>query len=92
MGQILEVDIPRPRSRMDVVNHPSYYSLRNEIVYFLNQQKRSKKRKVAAPVVAAGNGLEKVNLELGFIPLTDCAPLAIAREKGFFAKVKEMFG
>ncbi|MBD2637013.1 ABC transporter substrate-binding protein [Limnothrix sp. FACHB-881] len=86
VGQILEVDIPRPRSRMDVVNHPSYYSLRNEIVYFLNQQKRSKKRKVAAPAVAAGNGLEKVNLELGFIPLTDCAPLAIAREKGFFAK------
>ncbi|MEW4455901.1 CmpA/NrtA family ABC transporter substrate-binding protein [Bremerella sp. JC817] len=28
---------------------------------------------------------EKVNLKLGFIKLTDCAPLVIAREKGFFA-------
>jgi nitrate/nitrite transport system substrate-binding protein len=28
---------------------------------------------------------EKSDLELGFIKLTDCAPLVIAREKGFFA-------
>ena len=27
---------------------------------------------------------EKPNISLGFIPLTDCAPLAIAQEKGFF--------
>jgi len=30
--------------------------------------------------------LEKPQLTLGFIPLTDCAPLVIAREKGFFGK------
>lgn len=36
---------------------------------------------------AAGNaGLEKVKLNLGIIPLTDCAPIVIAKEKGFFAK------
>lgn len=29
--------------------------------------------------------LEKETLKLGFIPLTDCAPLVIAEEKGFFA-------
>ncbi len=28
---------------------------------------------------------EKVSLNLGFIPLTDCAPLVIAKEKGFFS-------
>jgi len=28
--------------------------------------------------------LEKTDVSLGFIPLTDCAPLAIAQEKGFF--------
>lgn len=28
---------------------------------------------------------EKVNLKFGFIKLTDCAPLVIAKEKGFFA-------
>jgi nitrate/nitrite transport system ATP-binding protein len=86
IGQILEVPIPRPRHRLEVVNHPSYYVFRNEIVYFLNQQKRSKRvGKVAqASSVMAGNGLEKINLNIGFIPLTDCAPLVVAKEKGFF--------
>lgn len=34
----------------------------------------------------AGNPqpLEKTEIALGFIPLTDCAPLAVAQEKGFF--------
>lgn len=86
IGQILEVDIPRPRQRMEVVNHPSYYSYRNEIIYFLNQQKKAKQRQNKKPQVISRNGLEKINLELGFIPLTDCAPLAVAKEKGFFEK------
>ncbi|MBF2075114.1 MAG: ABC transporter substrate-binding protein [Synechococcales cyanobacterium C42_A2020_086] len=87
IGQILEVPIPRPRHRLEVVNHPAYYSLRNEIVYFLNQQKRSARRKKVAPKVAVAlHGLEKVNLDIGFIPLTDCAPLVVAKEKGFFQK------
>jgi nitrate/nitrite transport system substrate-binding protein len=37
-----------------------------------------------APVLAAGKGPEKEQLKLGFIKLTDMAPLAIAYEKGFF--------
>jgi nitrate/nitrite transport system substrate-binding protein len=39
--------------------------------------------------VAAANldgAVEKPNLKLGFIKLTDMAPLAIAKEKGFFAE------
>ncbi|PSF38779.1 bacitracin ABC transporter ATP-binding protein [Aphanothece hegewaldii CCALA 016] len=85
IGQILDVPIPRPRHRMEVVNHPSYYAMRNEIVYFLNQQKRSKtKVGQVAQTAIARHGLEKINLEIGFIPLTDCAPLVVAQEKGFF--------
>ena len=86
IGQILEVPIPRPRHRLDVVNHPSYYALRSEMVYFLNQQKRVKKvgQVPQAPMIVTGNGLEKINLNIGFIPLTDCAPLVVAQEKGFF--------
>jgi nitrate/nitrite transport system substrate-binding protein len=38
-----------------------------------------------AAKVAAG-GVEKPSLKLGFIKLTDMAPLAIAKEKGFFAE------
>lgn len=86
VGQILEVPFVRPRDRLKVVNHSNYYALRAEIVYFLNQQKKAKQRKVGQTAVIARNGLEKVNLELGFVPLTDCAPLIIAKEKGFFQK------
>ncbi|MCL1469811.1 nitrate ABC transporter ATP-binding protein [Argonema antarcticum] len=86
IGQILEVDIPRPRKRMEVVSHPSYYSLRSEMIYFLNQQKRIKKIRARKTAAIARHGLEKVNLEIGFVPLTACAPVAIAKEKGFFKK------
>ncbi|HMI04573.1 MAG TPA: CmpA/NrtA family ABC transporter substrate-binding protein, partial [Pedobacter sp.] len=34
---------------------------------------------------ASANPVKKV-VKLGFIPLTDCAPLVIAKEMGFFAK------
>ncbi|MBD2102687.1 nitrate ABC transporter ATP-binding protein [Leptolyngbya sp. FACHB-261] len=84
IGQIMEVDIPRPRKRLEVVNHPSYYSMRSEIIYFLNQQKRIKQLRARKQGAVARHGLEKVNLEIGFLPLTACAPLAIAKEKGFF--------
>lgn len=86
IGGILEVDIPRPRKRMQVVNHPSYYVLRSEIIYFLNQQKRVKKIRARKVDVVSRHGLEKINLEIGFVPLTACAPLVVAQEKGFFVK------
>jgi bicarbonate transport system ATP-binding protein len=86
IGGILEVDIPRPRKRMEVVNHPSYYILRSEIIYFLNQQKRVKKIRARKVDVVSRHGLEKINLEIGFVPLTASAPLVVAQEKGFFAK------
>jgi len=86
IGQILTVDIPRPRKRMEVVNHPSYYSLRSEMIYFLNQQKRIKKLRAKKIAVIPRHGLEKVNLDIGFVPLTACAPLAVAQEKSLFQK------
>ena len=86
IGDILEVDISRPRKRMEVVEHPSYYSLRSEMIYFLNQQKRIKKIRARKTADVSRHGLEKVNLEIGFLPLTACAPLAVAQEKGFFTK------
>ena len=41
---------------------------------------------LAAPAFAETADLEKDQLTLGFIKLTDMAPLAIAKEKGFFAE------
>ncbi len=86
VGRIIDVDIPRPRKRLEAVKHPSYYQLRSEIIYFLNQQKQVKKMRSRKVQVVTGHGLEKINLELGFVPLTACAPMIIAHEKGFFAK------
>ena len=86
IGGILEVDIPRPRHRMEVVNHPSYYTLRSEIIYFLNQQKRVKKIRAQKVATVARHGLEKVNLQIGYVPLSACAPVVVAKEKGFFVK------
>jgi bicarbonate transport system ATP-binding protein len=86
VGGILTVDIPRPRKRLEAVKHPSYYQLRSEIIYFLNQQKQVKKMRARKVQVVTGHGLEKINLELGFVPLTACAPMIIAKEKGFFGK------
>lgn len=39
-----------------------------------------------AASVAMSAVVEKKDLKIGFIPLTDCAALVIAKEKGFFAK------
>jgi bicarbonate transport system ATP-binding protein len=86
IGNLMTIDIPRPRKRLEVVNHPSYYSYRSEIIYFLNQQKRVKQLRTKKQAVISRHGLEKINLEIGFVPLTACAPLAVAQEKGFFAK------
>jgi nitrate/nitrite transport system ATP-binding protein len=89
IGQILTVDLPRPRRRMEVVKHPDYYHMRGEIINFLNQQKRVKQRQAAKPaqvLVPQTKKLEQTTIDIGYIPLTDCAPLLIAKEKGFFAK------
>jgi nitrate/nitrite transport system ATP-binding protein len=86
IGQILEVDIPRPRHRLEVVNHPNYYPLRNQMIYFLNQQKKAKLRQKRQVAAVVSKGIEKTNLNIGFVPTTDSAPLIVAKETGLFAK------
>ncbi|MFM7635960.1 MAG: nitrate ABC transporter ATP-binding protein [Cyanobacteriota bacterium] len=86
IGQILEVPLSRPRSQLTAAEDPSYYSLRAEMVGFLNDQRRARQQRIKPAAAIAANGLEKVNLSIGFIPLTDCAPLVVAREKGFFLR------
>ncbi|MCS7031745.1 MAG: nitrate ABC transporter ATP-binding protein [Gloeomargarita sp. SKYG116] len=81
IGQILKVPFPRPRSRHEVVHHPSYYTLRQQVVDFLQQQRR---RRAVAVRSAAGTGTRKV--AVGFLPLTDCAPLVVAQAEGIFAE------
>ena len=35
IGNIMEVDLPRPRSRKQLLNHPDYYAYREELLDFL---------------------------------------------------------
>jgi len=35
IGSIMEVDLPRPRSRKQLLDHPDYYAYREELLDFL---------------------------------------------------------
>lgn len=93
IGRIMEVKIDRPRKRLAAVNHPDYYKYRGQIITFLNEQKRAKRRTTriqketaAIPAVAALKTLEKTTVTLGYVPTTDAAPIVVALEKGLFKK------
>jgi len=107
IGEILSVDLERPRDRLALAEDPRYNHYRAEVVRFLHErhQNPAKAQEVATPApdkpksnvfklpasqvkspTASGKVLEKSRLELGFVPLTDCAPLVVAKEKGFFAR------
>ncbi|MEB3157451.1 MAG: nitrate ABC transporter ATP-binding protein [Cyanobacteriota bacterium] len=45
IGQILDVPFPRPRRRLEVMDHPRYYQLRAELIGFLQQQRRLRQRR-----------------------------------------------
>jgi nitrate/nitrite transport system ATP-binding protein len=106
IGDILDIELERPRDRLALAEDPAYNHYRAEVVKFLHERHRDQppsaaegERTSAVPAniyhlpvreTAAPNRpprhLEKRRLTLGFIPLTDCAPLVVAREKGFFAR------
>ena len=46
IGEIIEIDIPRPRERTTIIDHPHYYKIRNHIMHFLVE--RSQKMSGAA--------------------------------------------
>jgi nitrate/nitrite transport system ATP-binding protein len=42
MAKTVDIDIPRPRSRKTIIEHPSYYVYRNSIIKFLSENHNSK--------------------------------------------------
>ena len=50
VGHIMEVDLPRPRTRQALLTHPRYYELRREVLEFLNAHDHPP---TAAPAPAA---------------------------------------
>ena len=101
VGQVLNIDLPRPRDRLTLADDPLYNHYRAEVLRFLHERHQNPEKAHEAAVSAppanvvelprspgrrSGRLLEKTRLSIGFVPLTDCAPLAIAQEKGFFAR------
>lgn len=102
IGEILDINLERPRDRLSLAENPTFNHYRAEVVKFLHERHQSPAKEqlaeskkiennvISLPTqsVAITNSntdiLEGKNLQLGFVPLTDCAPLVIAKEKGFF--------
>ena len=38
LGGVLDIPFPRPRRRREVMEHPAYYPLREEVIAFLEDQ------------------------------------------------------
>lgn len=94
IGDILEVDLPRPRDRLELADNTDYNHYRAEVVRFLHERHKGVSPEASAKVAQLREikpqqpavKPEKHEVMLGFVPLTDCAPLVIAREKGLFKK------
>jgi len=93
IGQILKVNLPRPRQRLEVMEHPDYYRLRSELINFLQQQRRLKQHRQtlsttpseATPPAAKAAVPATRKVRIGYLPGLDVAPLAVGLERGFFA-------
>jgi nitrate/nitrite transport system ATP-binding protein len=48
IGEVIEVNFPRPRDRKAVMEHPDYYRLREQLIYFL--EVKAHKHQAPAPV------------------------------------------
>jgi nitrate ABC transporter ATP-binding subunit len=49
IGEVIEVNFPRPRDRKAVMEHPDYYDLRERLIYFLEVKAHKHHRSVAQP-------------------------------------------
>ncbi|MCB1348455.1 MAG: ATP-binding cassette domain-containing protein [Maritimibacter sp.] len=64
IGQITEVDLPRPRTRKALLDHPDYYLFREQVLSFLEEYEHgntSKRASGATPKSAAPEAAKKSN-------------------------------
>jgi nitrate/nitrite transport system ATP-binding protein len=55
VGEVLEVDFPRPRERKAVMEHPDYYKLREHLITFL-EERAHRKTRAAVPLLSGSSG------------------------------------
>ena len=90
IGRIISVPFERPRCRKDVLNNQNYYSLRNELLEFLHDQKKvSKRQKKNLSIDLQSATSKQANLQtiqLGYLAGLDAAPLLVAKQRKLFEK------
>ncbi len=52
VGEILEINCPRPRNRRELLENPYYYKLREHLIGFLNERSHLKPGQPATPALA----------------------------------------
>lgn len=90
IGRIISVPFERPRCRKDVLNNPNYYTLRNELLEFLHDQKKVSKRQKKSLSINLQSATSKEaslqTIHLGYLAGLDAAPLLVAKQKNLFEK------
>ncbi len=59
VAESVEITIPRPRNRIEIVEHPNYYAIRNHLVQFLGKHSKE----LAGPTDAVENRPETVRID-----------------------------
>jgi len=72
VGDIIEVNFPRPRVRQAVMEHPDYYKLRERLIEFL--EVHAHRRKSAAPAAPPAASTPERELRHGTQPARASAP------------------
>jgi len=54
IGEVIEVNFPRPRDRKAVMEHPDYYKLREQLIYFLEVKAHKQHPPTLAPASSPG--------------------------------------
>ncbi len=52
IGEVIEVNFPRPRDRKAVMEHPDYYKLREQLIYFLEVKAHKNRTPMPTPASA----------------------------------------
>mgnify|MGYP001810609721 CR=1 FL=1 len=47
IGNVMEVKLPRPRTRKELLRHPDYYRYREEVLTFLEEYEKGAHKKAA---------------------------------------------
>jgi hypothetical protein len=87
LGPAVRVDIPRPRDRKAMNHDPAFKAVRQQVIEWLLGEGSAARRTVRRLAGRhTGVPAERPQLTIGFLPLTDAAPLIAACEREVFHK------